>query len=342
VYSPAWKPEYVHYLTNYRIIGKAAYVIVFPDQDPVFVVTEPNGELTVPGAGWPFEVASVTEAPEERIADYLGGEYKRVGMAGFELLTKPQVDYLQENCTGVEITSELGILNRAALIKTEWEIGILKRCAAIADAGFNAQLQALRPGITEYELVAEIEFAMRNLGADDNFQMIAAGRDLTGMNVPGEKAVAHEDLVLSEITPMIGCITYATQLCRSVKLGKSNRDERDAYDLLVEALNASLNIIKPGLPAGQIAQKQNEIIGGAGYEKYCGPPYMRSRGHNFGLGHIELEVSNDLPLAPNMVMVVHPNQYIPGIGYLACGETIRITESGYERLNSSAPQLYEA
>jgi Xaa-Pro aminopeptidase len=47
-------------------------------------------------------------------------------------------------------------------------------------------------------------------------------------------------------------------------------------------------------------------------------------------------------LEPNMVMVVHPNQYIPEIGYCACGDTIITTENGsYERLSKVPKRLVE-
>jgi Xaa-Pro aminopeptidase len=100
--------------------------------------------------------------------------------------------------------------------------------------------------------------------------------------------------------------------------------------------------MRPGVKAQDIARKQNEIIGAAGYEKYCGPPYMRTRGHNFGLGQIDLTDDNTLELQPNMVMVVHPNQFLPETGYLACGETILVTETGIERLNQTPTKLFEA
>jgi Xaa-Pro aminopeptidase len=52
------------------------------------------------------------------------------------------------------------------------------------------------------------------------------------------------------------------------------------------------------------------------------------------LGTIELSHDNELVLEPNMVMVVHPNQMIPEIGYFACGDTIITTEDGsFERLS---------
>jgi Xaa-Pro dipeptidase len=88
----------------------------------------------------------------------------------------------------------------------------------------------------------------------------------------------------------------------------------------------------------------NQVIGEAGYGTYCGPPYMRSRGHGFGVGSIapgaELTDKMQTLLERHQVVAVHPNQYIPETGYLACGETVLVTDTGVERLSETETKLY--
>ena len=67
----------------------------------------------------------------------------------------------------------------------------------------------------------------------------------------------------------------------------------------------------------------------------------RSRGHNFGLGAIDLNEDNQMILETGMVMVVHPNQLIPECGYLVLGETVVITDTGIERLSRIPSKLFE-
>jgi Xaa-Pro aminopeptidase len=90
----------------------------------------------------------------------------------------------------------------------------------------------------------------------------------------------------------------------------------------------------------------NRVISDAGYGKYCGPPYMRSRGHGFGVGSIapggEIDDKMKVTLERHQVIAVHPNQYIPETGYLACGETILVTDTGLERLSETETKLYAA
>ena len=126
-----------------------------------------------------------------------------------------------------------------------------------------------------------------------------------------------------------------------MKVGRASDTERRCYDMLIEALDGAMNTIRPGVQAKEVALIQNKIIGRYGYEKYCNPPFMRSRGHNLGLGTIELTVDNELELQPGMCMVVHPNQFTPETGYLACGTHVLVTETGCERLSALPTKLYE-
>jgi Xaa-Pro dipeptidase len=86
------------------------------------------------------------------------------------------------------------------------------------------------------------------------------------------------------------------------------------------------------------------MISEAGYGEYCVPPYMRARGHGFGVGSIApgglIDVETTVNFEKGQIVVVHPNQYIPEVGYLACGESVIITETGIERLQKTETKLY--
>ena len=172
--------------------------------------------------------------------------------------------------------------------------------------------------------------------------MIGMGTNLPSMNRAKENYLKMGDFVLTEITPIIGSITYATQLCRTVKMGEATPLEREKHKLLRDALEYALSKMHAGIQAKDVAIWINEVIGAAGYEKFCHPPYMRSRGHNFGLGYIDLGETNEEILHEDTILVVHPNQMIPEVGYLACGLTVRITKDGVERLSALSTEMFEA
>ena len=71
---------------------------------------------------------------------------------------------------------------------------------------------------------------------------------------------------------------------------------------------------------------------------------MRTRGHGFGVGSVApgalIDADTHGLLLDDQVVVVHPNQYLPETGYLACGETFVVAPNGAERLAKTETKLW--
>lgn len=222
------------------------------------------------------------------------------------------------------------------------ELELARRLARIADKEFLAALEVMKPGITEYEVVAEVDYAGTMEKVDDNFTLICASRHNSAMHYPTRHRLQEGDIVDFEITPSIK--NQVMQLCRTAVLGKHPKIIEEKYAILQKALSESLKVIKPGVLASEIVKVQNRIISEAGYAEYCRPPYMRTRGHGYGMGSnavgLTLTEKTDIPLREGQNMVVHPNQYIPETGYLACGDAILVTSTGFERCTQTDAKVY--
>ena len=118
----------------------------------------------------------------------------------------------------------------------------------------------------------------------------------------------------------------------------------EKYRMLLHALDESLGVMRPGVESSVMSKAMNRVISEAGYATYCYPPYMRARGHGFGVGSIApggvIDDETKTPFERLQVVVVHPNQYIPETGYLACGETVLVSANGIERLAATETKLY--
>ena len=342
VYGGVWKIETIHYVANLRVQDRDACVVIPLSGDPTLFMSSKWDYERARQESWIEKIEVVPDRMMAAVGEEASKYGNSIGVAGSEHMPNVFYDDMKSTVGNRTLANASMLLENVAMIKTPWELEIVRKCAEIADAGFLAEIEYLYEGATEYEIIAELEYAMRKRGADDNFQMVGAGRNLSGMHFATEYKLKAGDLVLSEISPYIGCASYTTQLCKTVIFGEATSFEREKYQLLCDAMQFALDNLKPGSRAMDLCLWQNEVIGGAGYEEYCWPPYMRTRGHNFGLGNIDLSHKNELVLQPNMVMVVHPNQFIPDIGYLACGDTIITTEDGgYERLSKVPKQLIE-
>jgi Xaa-Pro aminopeptidase len=262
-----------------------------------------------------------------------------VGIVGAGEMTYPIYEGTRQ-AVAVELVDD--IIEEIAKEKTEKELDLIRKTAKIAETGFKAFLEHARIGIKEYELLAETEFAMRSAGADDIFNLMGSGNHNYAMHAPTDRRLALGDAVIGEITP--ACEGQFIQLCRTVFLGKPSSVLVEKYSILVHALDESLKQVRSGNPAALISKAMNGVIGEAGYGKYCYPPYMRARGHGFGVGSIApgavIDDETKVSLGRHQVVIVHPNQYFPETGYLACGETVLVTDTGMERLSTTETKLY--
>lgn len=341
VFSSQLRTMSIHYVAGYTLLGNRAFCYIPAEGRPVLLISEAWDEdravresgfedVKVLGERWPQEIAAVCRS--------CGGP---LGLAGREIMGRQDVEALEAAC-GKETVSATRFLENLATIKSPYELELIREAATMADAGFMRALEVIRGGLADYELVAEIDYVMRRMGAADNFQMLAIGKQNTGMLLPCGKKVEQGDLLLFEITPANGPETYSAQLCRTAIFGDSpGKLLQEKYRLLIEALNESLSVIRPGVKIGEVARIQNRIIGSAGYGEYCKPPYMRARGHGFGLGRIEIDEDSPLEFAEGMTMVIHPNQFLPETGYLALGEHIIVAGNGIERLTRTGSRIYE-
>ncbi len=75
-------------------------------------------------------------------------------------------------------------------VKTQEEIEWIRKAAQLADRGYEHFVSAARAGMTEYELVAEVEGYVKAHGAEDNFMLVASGgTEVTAMKPPTARKI---------------------------------------------------------------------------------------------------------------------------------------------------------
>jgi Xaa-Pro dipeptidase len=335
------KPFYFYYFSGFRPMGPNNAVVISKTGD-AFLLVEPSWDLgRASRKSWIDDVRGTTDFATDLLAMMKKLDMTTVGIAGASEMAYPLYESI---CSQTMVERADDIVEEIASEKTEKELENIRKTARIADIGFQAFLKNARVGIKEYELLAETEFAMRSAGADDIFSLMGSGNHNYAMHAPTDRRLAPGDAVIGEITP--ACEGQFVQLCRTVFLGKPDPVLTEKYDILVRALGASLKQVKAGNPAALISKTMNGVISEAGYAKYCYPPYMRARGHGFGVGSIApgdvIDDDTTALLKEHQVVIAHPNQYFPETGYLACGETILVTESGMKRLCETETKLYSS
>src|SRR5262249_54292302 len=268
----------------------------------------------------------------------------RLGLAGGEVLPTELYDMLREHLGSVELAPASKAVMDHRYVKDAAELAAIRRAAAIADEGWKTFVATCRPGVPQYEITARCEGVVRELGAEDNFMILSSGGlDVYGMTPPSDRRLARGDSVLTEFTPQVD--GYYAQLCRSLTVGPASAAQRASFDVFKRAADAALAMIRPGVTAADLARAENALFEAEGYGEYCSAQYTRVRGHAVGLHFDEepmLWPDVDFPIRAGMVLIPHPNTYLPLAGYMVFGDSVLVTETGCERLTQTERILFEA
>ncbi|MEV4597215.1 Xaa-Pro peptidase family protein [Amycolatopsis sp. NPDC049253] len=342
-YGPAWRRENIRYFTDVTPAGSAALVVFPAEGDAVAFSTRPSDLAAFTAQGWVGEARRLDPANPAELGVVLKElAPRRIGIAHHELVPLVLMETIRAAAPGAEVGSATKLLDTARLVKSEWELARMRRSAVVCAAGWEAFVDVLEPGLPEYRIVAEVEARLKNLGAEDNFMLIASGRDeVRGMTPPGDRLLEAGDMVRTELTPKMD--GYWLQICRSAVVGKADDGQRKSFDLFNEAVEAGISVVRPGITAHEVAVAENDVFRKYGYGEYCTSNYTRVRGHGHGLHLDETPIieGNHTVLPENSVFIIHPNTYTPLAGYHVLGDPVRVTADGCEVLITTERKLFE-
>jgi Xaa-Pro dipeptidase len=231
-------------------------------------------------------------------------------------------------------------VNEVTAPKTDEEIENARKAVAIAERTHEHMLAVGHAGMRECDLAVEMNLYAKGLGANDNFLMLSGGPHQQGVGASSNRPLERGDVIIAESTPAYD--GQFGQICRSASVGPPSNVLAEKYALVVRAMSAGIEIIRPGIKVSDVAGAIDAVLTDSGYEKYNRPPYMNRRGHGMGAGSMapgDIAIENYIILEEDMVFVVHPNQYLPETGYLLCGEPVRVTATGYESLSKKWAEL---
>ena len=342
-YAPAWRRENVRYLTDTAIGGAAAFVLLTHDDSTAFS-TRLADITPLRRSGW-VSRAEVVALPEvEALSEALrAAGVRRIGVGHLELLPLGFERAIREAVPDAEIVSATRLFDTARMVKSEWELRRMREAARVSDAAWQTFVAVIEPGIAEYEIVAAVESEIKRLGAEDNFMLIASGRDeVLGMTPPSRRRVELGDMVRTELTPQTG--GYWLQICRSVTVGPPSADQQRSFELFHEAAEAGVAAVRPGVTAHEVAVAENDVFRKHGYGEYCSDRWTRVRGHGLGLHLDEFPIieGNHTVIPEGATFIIHPNTFTPIAGYHVFGDQVVVTADGAEQLVQTERRLFSS
>jgi len=346
-------PENITYLTGFESPGHWYFqgFLVPLEGEPVMVsrLAEDTG---VQAISWvelsrPYQDF---EHPMDRLRNTLAEFDFHTKRIGYEkncwFFTAAQQEKIFAACPTANFIDCSGIIEEGRLIKSDYEVELMRKAARTAEAGMRAGIDAVRAGVTENDIAAEILYAMTKAGSEwpSIVPFVASGERGAIVHATwAGRAVRSGDIVLLEVG---GCLKrYHAAMMRTGFVGEPSQQAREAEKIVQDAVNLALDAIKPGLTAGEVDAVSREFIAKSSFGGVQASRSAYSIGiavpPDWGEGHI-LSFYPDNPhvLEPNMTFHLLPWVQIPGKGGVSFSETIRVTEDGCETLTNFERALF--
>jgi len=246
------------------------------------------------------------------------------------------------------------LLHQLRVVKTDLEIELLREAVDITGRGFRRTLRFLKPGVTEYEVEAELarEFIKRR-GKFAYTPIIASGKNNCVLHyLQNDQVCKKGQLLLMDVASSYA--NYNADLTRTIPVsGKFNRRQKKVYNAVLRVLRASIK----GATVGKLhkdwtkeAQSHmNEELLELGLIKKsqikrqdpdnpaCRKYFMHGLGHPLGLDVHDVG-DNYAPFEPGTVLTVEPGIYLPEEGFgVRLEDDIVVTEDAPINLMAKIP-----
>ncbi len=212
-------------------------------------------------------------------------------------------------------------------IKTKEEIEVVQKAINITEVAFRRLLQYIKPGVTEYEIEAEIyhSFLSQRATGPAYGSIIASGDNARTLHYVRNNATCNDgDLILMDFGAEYG--NYCADLTRTIPVnGKFTRRQKTVYNACLHLHNYAKSLLKPGITivdytdkVGEEATQQflkigllkksdvkNEDPENRAYRKYL----YHGISHHLGIDVHDLG-TRTAPLQAGMLLTVEPGIYI--------------------------------
>jgi Xaa-Pro dipeptidase len=254
-------------------------------------------------------------------------------------LTLAAADRLRAFVDSAELVEVGEEVRRLRLIKTPAEIEALAQAALATDRVTARVLESLRPGQSELEAAASIAQITSEEGALLSFPPLVQSGPNSALPhlMPSERRLQRGDLVLLDFGAAID--GYKGDTTRMAVVGAPAPRELDLHRLVLEAHDASIAVVRPGVTTGDVDAAARAVLVKAG----LGDRFIHRVGHGLGLQVHEdpsLDPGSHTVLEDGMAFTIEPGVYIPGWGGIRIEDDLVVTGEGARVLTAAPRELF--
>ncbi|SRR5579883_2822728 len=264
--------------------------------------------------------------------DHLGFEKNHISYAMY--------DFLRTKFRHVKLDPQIDVVEKLVMIKSEDEIGAIRKAAEIGDKVYEKVIPCIKPGVTEREISAEIAYQTRLCGGEkEAFNIIVASGERSALphGAASDKKIRKGELVTLDF----GCVFkgFNSDMTRTVAVGKIPQELQKIYEIVRAAQQRAIDKVQAGMSARELDSVARDYITLHGY----GSKFGHSTGHGLGIEVHELpkvsQRGERYKLEPNMVVTIEPGIYLDGVGGVRIEDDVVIRREGCEVLTTSPKDL---
>ena len=224
-------------------------------------------------------------------------------------------------------------------IKTPEEVEKIRLACGIADRGAEHIRRFIQAGMSEREIAAELEWFMRQQGAEKaSFDTIVASgwRGALPHGKASDKIVAAGEFVTLDFGALYQ--GYCSDMTRTVAVGQPTDEMERVYHTVLEAQRAGIAAARAGVTGSEVDRAARQVIQQAGYGSF----FSHSFGHSLGLEIHEspnASPSEQTVFPAGAVISAEPGIYLPGHFGVRIEDVLVLREGGCEDITQSPKKL---
>ncbi len=350
MYSNMLDPSAVRYFSDFYGVNESAGMVIPVDGDPILC----SGQACHEWSNFKSPIKDIRIMPE--VGEVSGVEYDLKGQIGFsdlfaELKAKYKVkkigiigDYIfphliyakmMEAFPDAVVVSADDLMYELRIDKSPAEVACIRKACDITTETVDYAVDRIKPGMTELEIQADLEYKMLCLGAEGYVQsfspMVPTGpvNSHLCMNRNTRRQVGESEII--NIAAGACYEGYNGVICTPVVLGNIPEEMKKAVMTAFEAMSLVEAALRPGITSIELYEIYIKFLKKTGYSQYC--PY----GSVHSLGLLECEspfFSAKRPIEMKENMTIATDVYFKGLpwGSFRVEDTFLITKNGAERL----------
>lgn len=354
-------PENIYYLTGYdatvRSEGWFQALVVPAEGDPRFVVPafeSPNVTIgswlddlrayDISTAGGAAADAGTTAL--RAVMAEAGLEEKTIGFEEDSLFLTVEHYRKITSAFPAEFVDCKGVVEKERRVKSDAEIEYIREAATIVSEATRSGIDAISEETNENEVAAAVsESLIRNGSGHVATQpyVVSGTRSALPHARWRRRTIGGGDIVYFEVGAAVN--RYHGSVLRTAYLGEPPDPVAEVDDLVVDALEAAIDRIEPGVPASDVDRACRQLIEEAGY----GANFVHMTGYSLGIAFkpgwgegnlVTLGPNDDTELERNMTFHMPVIVFLPEHGAIGCSETVRVTSDGAETLTDIDRRMF--